>query len=69
MIDIDQLQNPMSGDAVKAMRIELGLTQTEMARLLGYASYMRVSELENGRSKVPLRVRLIVNALQQGWRP
>jgi transcriptional regulator with XRE-family HTH domain len=51
------------------MRIELGLTQTEMARLLGYASYMRVSELENGRSKVPLRVRLIVNALQQGWRP
>jgi transcriptional regulator with XRE-family HTH domain len=51
------------------MRIELGLTQTEMARLLGYSSYMRVSELENGRSKVPLRVRLIVNALQQGWRP
>jgi DNA-binding transcriptional regulator YiaG len=65
MIDIDQLQNPMAGDRIKSLRSKLGLTQTEMAKLLGYSSYMRVSELENGRAEIPLRVKLIVLSMER----
>jgi DNA-binding transcriptional regulator YiaG len=69
MIDIDQLVKPLTGDDIKAMRQKLGLDQKAMAKLLGYSSYMRVSELENGRANVPDRVKLIILALQHGWRP
>lgn len=67
MISAEQLIAPMATTRVREIRKKIGLTQTEMARLLGYASYMRVSEIENGRAAIPDRVKLILLAIDDGW--
>ncbi len=42
----------MRKDLIKAMRLELGVTQAEFARLAGINSFQQVSGLESGRRKV-----------------
>ena len=42
----------MRKDLIKAMRLELGITQAEFARLAGINSFQQVSGLESGRRKV-----------------
>lgn len=42
----------MKKDLIKSMRLELGVTQAEFARLAGINSFQQVSGLESGRRKV-----------------
>jgi transcriptional regulator with XRE-family HTH domain len=42
----------MKKDLIKSMRLELGMTQAEFARLAGINSFQQVSGLESGRRKV-----------------
>lgn len=44
--------------ALKTARIEKGLTQNQLAKLLGYKGGQAVSNWENGYIKPPLRIAL-----------
>ena len=46
----------MTPEQFRTIRSELGLTQAQLAPLLGYASPVRISELENGRRDIPFAV-------------
>ena len=43
----------MTPSEFRTIRSELGLTQAQLAPMLGYSSPIRVSELESGRRPVP----------------
>lgn len=53
----------------KRMRLSLGLTQAEAARLLGYSAATRISEVENGRAKPGASTVLLLEAYVAGYRP
>jgi len=59
----------MTPEEFRAARVQLGLTQAELARVLGYGKPIRVSEIERGiRNPSQSAVRL-VQAYLAGYRP
>lgn len=50
-------------------RQSLGLTQAQLAPLLGYAATPRISELETGNRKPGAAVVLLLRAYLAGYRP
>jgi transcriptional regulator with XRE-family HTH domain len=59
----------MTPAEVKQARSDLGLTQAEMAKWLGYPIASRVSELERGTRKPGAAVVLLLRAYLDGYRP
>lgn len=43
----------MIGDRIKERRVELGITQTELATRVGYGSKVSVSKIESNQRDVP----------------
>jgi transcriptional regulator with XRE-family HTH domain len=61
----------MSGDELKAIRLRLGLTQRQLAQVLGYGHAMRISDFERGTNRVPIphHIALLMDAIDKGYRP
>jgi len=61
----------VNANEFKATRQKLGLTQRELADVLGYASALTISSMERSalRRKVPFHVHLLMQAMDQGFRP
>lgn len=53
----------------RAIRTALGLTQAQLAEVLGYGHANRVSAFEIGTREVPHHVALLMIAYQSGYRP
>lgn len=55
----------------RAIRQKLGLTQAELAALLGYGTPLRISEFERATNPrpVPRLLALVMLAMDSGWRP
>ena len=53
----------------KQARSNLGLNQSQLAALLGYGTYSRISELENGRTPITGQCVRLVQAYLDGYRP
>lgn len=58
----------MTSEELKQARIDLGLTQSQMATLLGYGSVARVSEIENGARDPGVSVVRLLRAYIDGYR-
>jgi transcriptional regulator with XRE-family HTH domain len=54
---------------IKEARYSLGLTQAQLAPLLGYALKDRISELERGTRNAGPAVALLLRAYIDGYRP
>lgn len=61
----------MTAAEFKAIRLRLGLTQAELASVLGYSIAMQVSELERATNPkpVPRLIAMLVKAFDAGYRP
>lgn len=61
----------MTNRDFKRIRISLGLTQAELASFLGYASAMRISEMERPTNPKPIPDLLarLMTAYADGYRP
>lgn len=59
----------MKKDLIKSMRLELGMTQAEFARLAGINSFQQVSGLESGRRKVGFGLlnKIVSNLASNGY--
>lgn len=56
----------------RAARLSLGLTQAQLAAVMGYAAYNRVSpraNIEGGRRRPSQAAIRLLRALLDGWRP
>ena len=53
----------------KQARRNLGLNQSQLAALLGYGTYSRISELEGGRTKITDQCDRLMQAYIEGYRP
>jgi len=53
----------MTIDQLKMARKQLKLTSTQMAKVLGYASYRQYYRLENGDREISATIKILVNAL------
>lgn len=53
------------GEIIRKRRLELGMTQAELAKKVGYTSKVAVTMIENGNNSIPLsKVELFAEALQ-----
>jgi transcriptional regulator with XRE-family HTH domain len=59
----------MKPDEIFRARLVLGLTQAELAALLGYGDVARVSELERGARQPGGAVLRLLRAYLDGYRP
>lgn len=59
----------MNSEELKQARIDLSLTQSQMAKLLGYGAVARVSEIENGARDPGVSVVRLLQAYLEGYRP
>lgn len=59
----------MSPDEIKHARKVLGLTQAQMAVVMGYADKTRISHIEAGREKISRQAELLLRAYLDGYRP
>ena len=61
----------MTNHEFRAIRLRLGLTQAELAAVLGYPHPMQVSVLERATNPkpVPRHVALLMKAYDDGYRP
>lgn len=59
----------MTPAELKQARINLGLTQQQLSKLLGYGLYSRISEMENGRTQITWQCVRLVQAYLDGYRP
>lgn len=59
----------MSPDEIKEARRNLGLNQNQMASMLGYTAYNRISEFETGKRKPPEIAIRLISAYIDGYRP
>lgn len=59
----------MTPSAIKHARATLGLTQAQLAPLLGYSDKARISELERGAINPGPAVLLLLRAYLGGYRP
>jgi len=58
----------MTPQEFRAIRIDLGLTQQDLAVVMGYSSAGRVSIVENADT-VPTQVGKLMEAYRSGYRP
>lgn len=56
----------VTGQDLKAIRLALGLTQKDLAKALGYAQKVRISEYERARNPLPIP-RHIQEAAARMW--
>jgi len=59
----------MTGDDIKHARKQLGLTQAEFARMVGYSGKTYVCDIEAGRYAVAPPVQRLVGIYLSGYRP
>lgn len=59
----------MTPTTIKQARSDLGLTQAQLAPLLGYADKSRISELERGTERPGAAVVRLLQAYLDGYRP
>ena len=59
----------MTPATIKQARQSLGLTQSQLAPLLGYADKTRISELERGTRQPSESVMRLLQAYLDGYRP
>ncbi|NZD50514.1 helix-turn-helix domain-containing protein [Rhizobium leguminosarum] len=61
----------MDNDEFRTIRTRLGLTQAQLAGVLGYLRSMQVSEIERETNPkpVPRAVALLMRAYDEGYRP
>lgn len=61
----------ITGEDVKRIRRELGLTQKQLAKVLGYVHPIRISEFErpHNRRAVPNHIAMLLDAISKGYRP
>ncbi|PDT76947.1 helix-turn-helix domain-containing protein [Sinorhizobium sp. BJ1] len=61
----------MDNDEFRAIRKRLGLTQAQLATVLGYPHVMQVSEIERETNPkpVPRHVAMLMRAYDEGYRP
>lgn len=67
----DDLTSNMTGDEFRQIRVGLGLSQAALAKVLGYAHPIRVSEFERNINprEIPLHVAMLMKAFESGYRP
>ncbi|MFV0384410.1 helix-turn-helix domain-containing protein [Paracoccus sp. (in: a-proteobacteria)] len=59
----------MAPDEIRAARLAFGLTQIQMAILLGYGAPARIAEIEAGRRNPSESVLRLMRAYLDGYRP
>lgn len=59
----------MTPAEIKAARQKLGLTQAGLARVLGYSTPRKVSDIETGQKKPSASVVRLLRAFLDGYRP
>lgn len=61
----------MGNEEFRSIRKRLGLTQAQLATVLGYSHSMQVSELERQTNPkpVPRAIALLMRAYDEGYRP
>ena len=61
----------MDNDEFRAIRKRLGLTQAQLAAVLGYSHLMQVSEIVriSNPKPVPRAIALLMRAYDEGYRP
>lgn len=67
----DALSSSMTGEEFKEIREKLGLSQSELAKVLGYGATVRISEFERKTNPrpIPLHVAMLMEAFRSGYRP
>lgn len=50
---------------IKQIRNKLGLTQPELAEILGLSSFVRISEYENGKQSPSIAIKIILLLLDK----
>lgn len=65
------MYDAMTNTELKRVRTGLGLTQTQLATLLGYASALQISSFERPTNPrpVPHILALLMRAYDDGYRP
>ncbi|MFU0504133.1 helix-turn-helix domain-containing protein [Pseudaminobacter sp. NGMCC 1.201702] len=65
------IQAIMTSQEFKLIRTRLGLTQAELASVLGYASALQISSYERATNPrpVPQLLALLMKAYDEGYRP
>ena len=61
----------MTNEEFRLIRTRLGLTQVQLARILGYASALQISSYERSTNPrdVPALLALLMKAYDDGYRP
>lgn len=60
------IMKPMwNGEKIKALRVHMGLTQTQFAEALGYGRYQTVLEFERGRREIPETTARLLDCLAE----
>jgi len=54
----------MKAKQFKQIREKAGLTQAELAQLIGYKSYHSISEMESGRRRINKMVEMVMSQLK-----
>jgi transcriptional regulator with XRE-family HTH domain len=63
------MREQISPEEIRVARLRLGLTQAQLAPLLGYSDVARVSELERGVRQPGDAVLRLLRAYLDGYRP
>ena len=56
----------MTSDRFRQLRIKMGMSQHELAILMGYKDRSSVSNFESGRRMISPRVEFMINAISKG---
>jgi len=59
----------MTPEQIREARKHLGLNQSQFAKLLGYSSNVRISELERGVFEINGAAARLISAYIEGYRP
>lgn len=59
----------MTGSEIATIRKALGLSQQELAAVMGYGNKVRISELERGKREIGPAAERLLDAYLKGYRP
>lgn len=59
-----RIGDTMKAEELKSWRLRMGLTQKEMAKLMGYNYRSTISQMENGHMEINARVAALCKALE-----
>lgn len=59
----------MTGEEFRTLRMALGLTQAQLAKVLGFGHGNYIGAMENGRRAIPPLVDRLMVAYRAGYRP